>query len=96
MHIPAIGPLVPGADASIKGQIFFAFSRSGSLEDWGAKFIAEFDVKGWAQEMSTGYTIGVNSGLVMEPGIVKDVIDEVMGPPKEVQQNKNIKIYNPK
>jgi tetratricopeptide (TPR) repeat protein len=93
--IPAMGPIKPGLEAGIKGQVFLTF-RDGALQDWGGRFIEELDVLGWGRELSSGYTIGSNSGLNLDPGMLKDFIDDKFGPPKEVQQNKNIKIYNPR
>lgn len=64
--------------------------------DWGGKFTAEIDIIGMARELSTGFTLGANSGLNMEPGLVKDVIDKLAGPDKEAPQlNPNVKKYKP-
>jgi hypothetical protein len=94
-HIPQLkaGPLKGGVDASLKGQIFLDM-KDFTLVDYGAKFTAELDFLGLTNEVSTGYTIGMNSGLRMEEGIIKDLIDKYMGPPKEAPQlNKNVKKY---
>jgi tetratricopeptide (TPR) repeat protein len=93
--IPAMGFIKPGLEAGIKGQVFLTF-RDGALQDWGGRFIEELDVLGWGRELSAGYSIGSNSGLNLDPGMLKDFIDDNFGPPKEVQVNKNVPIYNPK
>ncbi|HVU54223.1 MAG TPA: tetratricopeptide repeat protein [Puia sp.] len=96
-HTPELkaGPLQFGVEAGLKGQVFLDF-KNGSLMDWGGVFEAELDLKGVAHEFKTGYTLGANSGLQMEEGIVKDLIDDNLGPPKEASQmNKNVKLYKP-
>jgi Flp pilus assembly protein TadD/sugar lactone lactonase YvrE len=89
------GPITGGIDAGIKAQVFLTF-RNGSLTDWGGLFDAELDLLGVAKEFKTGYTIGMNSGLQMVDGPLKNVIDRALGPDAEAPQiNKNIKIYKP-
>lgn len=97
VHVPQLeqGPFYPGADAGIKAQGYMSF-KNGALQDYGLRFIAEIDILGWGREFSVGYTLGANTGLRLEPGMLKDLIDEHLGPPKEVQVNKNVPIYNPK
>jgi hypothetical protein len=89
------GPIKPGLEAGIKAQIFLTF-RNGELMDWGGLFTAELDILGVAKEFRTGYTIGMNSGLQMEEGPLKNAIDKALGPEGETPpKNKNIKIYKP-
>jgi tetratricopeptide (TPR) repeat protein len=89
------GPLEFGVEAGLKGQFYLDF-KDGSLMDWGGKFTAELDILGLAREISSGYTIGANSGLNLEKGVLKDLIDETLGPPKDDPQiNKNVKKYKP-
>jgi DNA-binding beta-propeller fold protein YncE/Flp pilus assembly protein TadD len=89
------GPITGGLDAGIKAQVFLTF-RNGNLTDWGGLFDAELDLLGVAKEFKTGYTIGMNSGLQMVDGPLKNVIDRALGPDGEAPQiNKNIKIYKP-
>jgi tetratricopeptide (TPR) repeat protein len=89
------GPFELGVEAGIKGQLYLDF-KDGSLIDWGGKFTAEIDIIGMARELSTGFTLGANSGLNMEKGILKDIIDELAGPDKEAPQlNPNVKKYKP-
>src|SRR5437016_2825403 len=52
------GPIQPGLQAGIKGQVFLTF-RNGVLLDWGGLFEAELDLLGIAKEFKTGYTIGM-------------------------------------
>jgi tetratricopeptide (TPR) repeat protein len=93
--IPSLGPIKPGLEAGITGQFFWTF-KEGSMVDYGGKIETELDVLGWGREFKTGVSISEVDGLQMNKGIFKDFIDENVGPPKEVQQNKNVKIYNPK
>lgn len=95
--IPEIkaGPITGGLDAGLKAQVFLTF-RNGSVTDWGGLFDAELDLLGVAKEFKTGYTIGMNSGLQMVDGPLKNLIDRTLGPEGEAPQiNKNIKIYKP-
>ncbi|MDP4149240.1 MAG: hypothetical protein Q8927_08055 [Bacteroidota bacterium] len=95
LEIPALGPIKPGLEVGIKGQAFLVF-KDGAFVDYGGRIAAEIDVLGWGREISTTVAIGKNSGLVLEDGGLKRYIDKNFGPPKEVQVNKNVKIYNPK
>ena len=97
INVPQLGyaePLDLGADAGIKAQGYMSF-KNGALQDYGLRFLAEIDILGWGREFSVGYTLGVNTGLRLEPGILKDLIDDNFGPPKEVPVNKNVPIYKP-
>jgi tetratricopeptide (TPR) repeat protein len=97
IQIPQLkkGKLELGVDAGIKGQFFLDF-KDGALIDYGAKFSAELDIIGLTKELSIGYTLGANSGLNLEPGLLKDVIDQLVHAPKEESQlNPNVKIYKP-
>jgi tetratricopeptide (TPR) repeat protein len=97
-HVPElkIGPLQPGLSGGIKGQVFFTF-RNGSLMDWGGLFEAELDFLGIAKELlKAGFTIGKNSGLQVQEGPLKNIIDKTLGPDGEAPQiNKNVKPYKP-
>jgi tetratricopeptide (TPR) repeat protein len=96
LEIPGLGPIKPGLEVGIKGQAFLVF-KDGAFVDYGGKIAAEIDVLGWGREISTTVAIGKNSGLVLEDGGLKRLIDKEFGPPKEApQMNKNVKIYNPK
>jgi len=87
------GPIKPGLSAGIKGQVFLTY-RNGALMDWGGTFSAELDLLGIAKEFKTGYTIGMNSGLQMEEGALKNIIDKTLGPEGDApQMNKNVKPY---
>jgi tetratricopeptide (TPR) repeat protein len=89
------GPFQFGAEAGIKGQVFFVLDH-GAVVDGGVRFLAELDILGDPREYTAGWTLGVNSGFRMEPGIVKDIIDQLAGPEKEAPQlNKNVKKYKP-
>jgi tetratricopeptide (TPR) repeat protein len=92
--IPSLGPIKPGLELGIKGQLYWTF-KNGSMVDYAGRIETEIDVLGWGREFKTGVSISKVNGLDMTPGVIKDLIDENIGPPKEVQQNKNIKIYNP-
>lgn len=97
IRIPQLkkGKLELGVDAGIKGQFFLDF-KDGALIDYGAKFSAELDIIGLTKELSIGYTLGANSGLNLEPGLLKDIIDQLVHAPKEESQlNPNVKIYKP-
>lgn len=84
-----------GVEAGIKGQFFLDF-KDGALFDWGGKFSAELDIIGLTKELSSGFTLGANSGLNLEPGLLKDIIDQLAGPEKEAPQlNPNVKKYKP-
>jgi tetratricopeptide (TPR) repeat protein len=95
LKVPTLGPLHPGVDAGIKAQGYMSF-KNGALQDYGLRFLAEIDILGWGREFSVGFTLGSNTGLNLEPGMLKNFIDDSFGPPKEVQVNKNVPIYNPK
>jgi tetratricopeptide (TPR) repeat protein len=86
------GPIQGGLEAGIKAQVFLTF-KDGALLDWGGVYTAEMDLLGSAKEFKTGYTLGVNSGLEMEPGPLRNAIDKIFGPEEEPQINKNIKKY---
>jgi tetratricopeptide (TPR) repeat protein len=89
------GPIQGGFEAGIKGQLYFAF-KDGALLDYGLAFTAELDLLGIAKEIRTGYTIGMNSGLQLEEGPLKNFIDWLMGPDGEAPQvNRNVRLYNP-
>ena len=90
-----IGPVQPGLSAGIKGQIFLSL-RNGAIMDWGGLFEGEMDLLGSTRELKTGYVIGKNSGLQLQDGPLKDLIDKSLGPEGEAPQiNKNVKRYKP-
>ena len=92
IQIPALGPITPGLSAGIKGQVFWTF-KDGQFMEWGGLIETELDVLGWGKEIKTNVSIGSVSGLQMSDGLLKQAIDDNLGPPKEQQMNKDIKIY---
>jgi hypothetical protein len=88
--------MTPSLDVGIKGQAYWTF-KDGALMDWGGKFTAECDFLGIAKEFKTSFTIGANTGLQMDEGALKSVIDKALGASEqEVPQiNKNVKKYQP-
>jgi tetratricopeptide (TPR) repeat protein len=88
-HIPI--PIIKKfLELGIKGQLFIKFNGNNRISDGGLKMEAEFDIKGLSKpEMKVGWELGVNSGLDLNDGPLKRIID---GPP-EKQINKNVKLF---
>ena len=94
------GKEVGGLDAKIHMSVFLTLDRFGNLSDAGliseAKASAKYGFEGSTKlklKEDIGWRIGIHSGLSMNEGRLKNLIDEKLGPQPEVQQNKNIKIY---
>ena len=82
-------------------SVFLTFDGAGNLYDGGlvseAKVSASYGFEGGEKlkfKDGIGWRLGVNSGLSLTPGRLKNLIDKI-GPPPEQQVNKNIKIYKP-
>lgn len=93
VDIPALGPFRPGLEAGAKEQLYLVFNN-GSLTDGGLRYIAELDVLGWGREMSSGYTMGANSGFELAPGMLKNFLDDKFGPQEAPQVNPHVKPYH--
>jgi tetratricopeptide (TPR) repeat protein len=90
-----------GLDLKLHMSVFLTFDGAGNLYDGGliseAKVSASYGFEGGDKlkfKDGIGWRLGVNSGLSLTPGRLKNLIDKI-GPPPEQQVNKNIKIYKP-
>jgi tetratricopeptide (TPR) repeat protein len=92
-----------GFDIKIGMAVFLAMDGAGNLTDGGISAMAtatsSFELGFEAGEKlkfkeGIGWRLGINSGLTLAPGKLKNLIDKI-GPDPEKQVNKNIKIYKP-
>lgn len=90
-----------GIDLKLNMSVFLTFDGAGNLSDGGlvseAKVSASYGFEGGEKlkfKEGIGWRLGINSGLTLTPGRLKNLIDKI-GPPPEQQVNKNIKILKP-
>jgi hypothetical protein len=83
--------------------VFFTLDQAGHLTDGGISALAtatsSFGLGFEAGEKlkfkeGIGWRLGINSGLTLAPGKLKNLLDKI-GPAPEKQVNKNIKIFKP-
>lgn len=88
-------------DVKIGMSVFLSFDQAGNLSDGGlaaqAAATSSFGLGFEGGEklkfkQAVGWRLGINTGLTLSQGKLKDLIDKI-GPAPEKQVNKNIKIY---
>ena len=99
------GPVKGGVSAGVSETLFITFDGNNGFADGGLKFNASASAEATAEagkvvkakteiakeETGVGYTVGINSGWNFNEGPFKGMI----GTAREVQQNKNVKIFKP-
>jgi hypothetical protein len=71
-----IGGHIPCVDFGVKGQLYIKFDKDNQPTDTGLLAEAGIDVQGLTKpDMSTGVTLGINSGFNYQPGALSGFLN---------------------